>query len=186
MGTESLHGKLMGSSQAVALLAVLAVSGVALLTFRKQKLLSHVYGAIGKPSDTLVESMPDSCEKQAHPVPTQLLNPHPEEKKVQQIVLKKVRFAPDVIEPVGDGSAYRGKNKKHISKVINKKACADKQEHHGMCRKSNVGVSTESTSPPIKDQKAQILAKPSLPANRLVLYKGIQHYRSMVTLDCRF
>lgn len=206
MGAET-YGKLLSSSQAVGLLAVLAVSGsVALLTLGKQRLWHHVFYTDDNPLDCSDCNIPDplatetmlessqqhACSPQkvddSNPMPPQVLQsplfPCPDE-KAQPVISKKVRFAPDVVEPAGDGRAYRWK-KKVIHKMSSKKACVYKQEHHEkLCKNSRNAGSNSLIKEDYQTHKGQTLAMPELPANRKALYNGMQRYRSLMTLDCR-
>lgn len=100
-------------------------------------------------------------------------------------VLKKVQFAPDVVEPSGDGREYRGRIRT-VRNVSNSMSSAGKLKglHSGDELWAHPSSSTSGEKAVIKGDGYQILIKPKLPANRMVLYSGMLGYRSQMTRDC--
>lgn len=170
--------KSMNFPQAVGLLAVLADGGnLSIRTFGKQELWQHVLATHAPSSLPLLEDA--TLQLSALTV-----DRNPPARAMRGRV-KKVRFAPDVVEPGGDSRAYRGKNGAEI--LVGTEGFAVKQAHSGGCHNRRVSLNSEVVRASHNNStcKAQSLGKPHLPANRMLLYKGKQLWRSTMAFDVR-
>ncbi|KAI5067492.1 hypothetical protein GOP47_0018020 [Adiantum capillus-veneris] len=187
MAQPDAHAKPLCSSQPVGLLAILAdTASVALSNFGQQKLFRHVsYGQTYHPNVCLSQALPDNLETKHSASSRSALMPCPEkkscisEKKGQRRTVKKVRFALDVVEPTGDSREYR--DRKDVEKGIHRKAYEERQEHNEM--EGDVEEVNDASSPPAvvsscEDHNCRKQVKPTLPVNRMLLYKGMQCYKS--------
>lgn len=170
--------KLMSSpAQAVGLLVVLADSGNAMLhAFGKQELWRHVLDSNPCLDGRRVESTLQTLDIEAQ-APVTCSG---EDSKGR---VKKVRFAPDVVEPEGSSQVYHGQNKGNI--MAKKNTCAVKKEDQEIWHDTNVNleVGLLKSSPVGSSCKAQTLGKPYLPTNRMLLYKGKQLSRARMAND---
>lgn len=170
-------------TQVVGFLSVLVISGsVALLSLGKGKLWHYVFesteGESGPNSSSCMES---SRKSSAGVVSERIDSEKPilftkgnyatragEASKPKR--LKKVRFAPDVIEPSGNGQEYR----------LRCRAAPMKHSVDSEFQKPNISNVDCSNS-----SKAQKTAptKSHIPANRIALYKGLRQSRLQHTLS---
>ncbi|MCO5555574.1 hypothetical protein L7F22_009119 [Adiantum nelumboides] len=173
------YAKLSCLSQPVGLLAILVDSAGVSLTSGQQKIFRHVcYAQTYNPHLCFSRDSCDHLEGHNSAAPQSSSMMPSSERKTQQRTVKKVHFAPDVVEPLGDSRAYRGR--KDAYKVTHMKSCEETQGHIQM---EEIGKEDNLTSPfntklSSHKRNCRKLVKSSLPANRLLLYKGMQCYKS--------
>lgn len=170
MGEVDTRAKPLCLSQPVGLLALLSDFGSAPRPVcDKQKLFRHV--SYSQNCGCLFHLVSQSAKISESSETSRM--PSPE--KVLPRVMKKVRFAPDVVEPRGDSRAYRGR--KDVNQVIQTKAYDEERQGHVESVKKDDDTPSSGISS-CHSHNCRKMARPNLPANRMLLYKGMQCYKA--------
>lgn len=96
---------------------------------------------------------------------------------------KRVRFAPDVVEPKGNNEKYRRGSHTPVPNMSRPPAATPDFEtfHSGVkqsfslltANKSTMKYHPEHVGGPVQERRIQTMIKPNIPANRQVLYNGL-------------